>query len=143
MQKETDMDDLDDFIKEHGHEPKRVNRSVLEPYRDELLKMRKMGFTEKVMLQFLKEKKNLAISQQALNRFIRSRLNKQEADKKEAEKPAPAIKQAVRENQPANPAPTVKQKANKKDVEKTAPASNPQKKKFQWPPKDVSSENLY
>lgn len=105
------MDDLDDFIKEHGHEPKRVNRSVLEPYRDELLKMRKMGFTEKVMLQFLKEKKNLAISQQALNRFIRSRLNKQEADKK--------------------------------DVEKTAPASNPQIKKFQWPPKDVSSENLY
>ncbi|EFC89944.1 hypothetical protein NEIMUCOT_03744 [Neisseria mucosa ATCC 25996] len=143
MQKETDMDDLDDFIKEHGHEPKRVNRSVLEPYRDELLKMRKMGFTEKVMLQFLKEKKNLAISQQALNRFIRSRLNKQEADKKEAEKPVPAIKQAVRENQPANPAHTVKQEANKKDVEKTAPAPKPQKKKFQWPPKDVSSENLY
>lgn len=137
------MDDLDDFIKEYGHEPKRVNRSVLEPYRDELLKMRKMGFTEKVMLQFLKEKKNLAISQQALNRFIRSRLNKQEADKKEVGKPAPAIKQAVRENQPANPAPTVKQEADKKDVEKTAPAPNPKKKKFQWPPEDVSSENLY
>ena len=38
--------------------------------------MKQLGFTEKLILQFLAEKKNVRVSQQALNRFIRSRLQK-------------------------------------------------------------------
>lgn len=48
----------------------------MEPYKDEILKMKQLGFTEKLILQFLAEKKNVSVSQQALNRFIRSRLQK-------------------------------------------------------------------
>jgi hypothetical protein len=69
------MNDLEDFIKQQAGQQTTAKRSVLEPYKDEILKMKELGFTEKIILQFLSEKKNLTVSQQALNRFIRSRLN--------------------------------------------------------------------
>ena len=70
------MSDLEDFIKSYENELSPGKRSVLEPYKDEILKMKQLGFTEKLILQFLAEKKNVSVSQQALNRFIRSRLQK-------------------------------------------------------------------
>ena len=69
------MNDLEDFIKQQTGQQTTAKRSVLEPYKDEILKMKELGFTEKIILHFLSEKKNLTVSQQALNRFIRSRLN--------------------------------------------------------------------
>ena len=68
------MSDLDDFIKMHADKLSSRKRSVLEPYKDEILKMKQLGFTEKLILQFLFEKKKVTVSQQALNRFIRTRL---------------------------------------------------------------------
>lgn len=70
------MSDLEDFIKSYEKKLSPGKRSVLEPYKDEILKMKQLGFTEKLILQFLAEKKNVRVSQQALNRFIRSRLQK-------------------------------------------------------------------
>lgn len=70
------MSDLEDFIKSYEKKLSPGKRSVLEPYKDEILKMKQLGFTEKLILQFLAEKKNVSVSQQALNRFIRSRLQK-------------------------------------------------------------------
>ena len=70
------MSDLEDFIKSYEKKLSPGKRSVLEPYKDEILKMKELGFTEKLILQFLAEKKNVRVSQQALNRFIRSRLQK-------------------------------------------------------------------
>lgn len=70
------MSDLEDFIKSYENKLSPGKRSVLEPYKDEILKMKQLGFTEKLILQFLAEKKNVSVSQQALNRFIRSRLQK-------------------------------------------------------------------
>ena len=70
------MSDLEDFIKSYENKLSSGKRSVLEPYKDEILEMKQLGFTEKLILQFLAEKKNVRVSQQALNRFIRSRLQK-------------------------------------------------------------------
>lgn len=70
------MSDLEDFIKSYENKLSPGKRSVLEPYKDEILEMKQLGFTEKLILQFLAEKKNVRVSQQALNRFIRSRLQK-------------------------------------------------------------------
>lgn len=70
------MSDLEDFINSYENKLSPGKRSVLEPYKDEILKMKQLGFTEKLILQFLAEKKNVRVSQQALNRFIRSRLQK-------------------------------------------------------------------
>ena len=70
------MSDLEDFIKSYENKLSPGKRSVLEPYKDEILEMKQLGFTEKLILQFLAEKKNVKVSQQALNRFIRSRLQK-------------------------------------------------------------------
>ena len=70
------MSDLEDFIKSYENKLSSGKRSVLEPYKDEILEMKQLGFTEKLILQFLDEKKNIRVSQQALNRFIRSRLQK-------------------------------------------------------------------
>lgn len=70
------MSDLEDFIKSYENKLSPGKRSVLEPYKDEILKMKQLRFTEKLILQFLAEKKNVRVSQQALNRFIRSRLQK-------------------------------------------------------------------
>ncbi|OSI21680.1 hypothetical protein BV912_06425 [Neisseria dumasiana] len=66
---------MDDFIKEHNLKPEKNKKSVLAPYQDEIFKMKEMGFTEKIILQFLKEKKGISVSQQTLNWFIRSRKN--------------------------------------------------------------------
>ena len=70
------MSDLEDFIKSYENKLSSGKRSVLEPYKDEILEMKQLGFTEKLIWQFLAEKKNIRVSQQALNRFIRSRLQK-------------------------------------------------------------------
>lgn len=69
------MSDLDDFIREHNLMPEKSRKSALTPYADEIFKMKEMGFTEKIILQFLKEKKGISVSQQTLNWFIRSRKN--------------------------------------------------------------------
>lgn len=98
-------------------------RSVLEPYKDEILKMKQLGFTEKLILQFLAEKKNVSVSQQALNRFIRSRLQKMNLG---AEK---MVEKSQNDNKLINSKPPVSQPEKQKE---TLAQSTSGKNKFDW-----------
>lgn len=117
------MSDLEDFIKSYENKLNPGKRSVLEPYKDEILKMKQLGFTEKLILQFLAEKKNVRVSQQALNRFIRSRLQKMNlgAEKK------------VEESQNDNKLINLKSPVSEPEKQKeTLAQSTSGKNKFDW-----------
>lgn len=117
------MSDLEDFIKSYENKLSPGKRSVLEPYKDEILKMKQLGFTEKLILQFLAEKKNVRVSQQALNRFIRSRLQKTNlgAEKK--------VEKSQNDNKLINSESPVSEPEKQKE---TLAQSNSGKNKFNW-----------
>jgi len=117
------MSDLEDFIKSYEKKLSPGKRSVLEPYKDEILKMKQLGFTEKLILQFLAEKKNVRVSQQALNRFIRSRLQKMNlgAEKK--------VEKSQNDNKLTNSKSPVSEPEKPKE---TLAQSNFGKNKFDW-----------
>ena len=117
------MGDLEDFIKSYENKLSPGKRSVLEPYKDEILKMKQLGFTEKLILQFLAEKKNVRVSQQALNRFIRSRLQKMNlgAEKK--------VEKSQNDNKLINSKSPVSEPEKQKE---TLAQSTSGKNKFDW-----------
>ena len=117
------MSDLEDFIKSYENKLSPGKRSVLEPYKDEILKMKQLGFTEKLILQFLAEKKNVRVSQQALNRFVRSRLQKMNlgAEKK--------VEKSQNDNKLINSESPVSEPEKQKE---TLAQSNSGKNKFNW-----------
>ena len=117
------MSDLEDFIKSYENKLNPGKRSVLEPYKDEILKMKQLGFTEKLILQFLAEKKNVRVSQQALNRFIRSRLQKMNlgAEKK--------VEKSQNDNKLTNSKSPVSEPEKQKE---TLAQSTSGKNKFDW-----------
>lgn len=117
------MSDLEDFIKSYENKLSPGKRSVLEPYKDEILKMKQLGFTEKLILQFLAEKKNIRVSQQALNRFIRSRLQKMNlgAEKK--------VEKSQNDNKLINSKSPVSEPEKQKE---TLAQSTSGKNKFDW-----------
>ena len=117
------MSDLEDFIKSYENKLSPGKRSVLEPYKDEILKMKELGFTEKLILQFLAEKKNVRVSQQALNRFIRSRLQKMNLG---AEK---MVEKSQNDNKLINSKPLVSEPEKQKE---TLAQSTSGKNKFDW-----------
>lgn len=93
------MSDIDDFINEHNLHSKRKKQSKLTEYKDEIFQLKSMGFAEKVIIQFLAEKKNVHVSQQTLNQFIRSQSEPQHAHTKQTTSQA--------QNQPQERAQTV------------------------------------
>ena len=117
------MSDLEDFIKSYENKLSPGKRSVLEPYKDEILEMKQLGFTEKLILQFLAEKKNVRVSQQALNRFIRSRLQKMNvgAEKK--------VEKSQNDNKLINSKSPVSEPEKQKE---TLAQSTSGKNKFDW-----------
>ena len=117
------MSDLEDFIKSYENKLSSGKRSVLEPYKDEILEMKQLGFTEKLILQFLAEKKNVRVSQQALNRFIRSRLQKMNlgAEKK--------VEKSQNDNKLTNSKSPVSEPEKQKE---TLACSTSGKNKFDW-----------
>jgi hypothetical protein len=117
------MSDLEDFIKSYENKLSPGKRSVLEPYKDEILKMKQLGFTEKLILQFLAEKKNVRVSQQALNRFIRSRLQKMNLG---AEK---MVEKSQNDNKLINSKSSVSEPEKQKE---TLAQSTSGKNKFDW-----------
>lgn len=117
------MSDLEDFIKSYENKLSPGKRSVLEPYKDEILKMKQLGFTEKLILQFLAEKKNVRVSQQALNRFIRSRLQKMNLGTEKK------VEKSQNDNKLINSKPPVSQPEKQKE---TLAQSNSGKNKFDW-----------
>lgn len=64
--------EIEDFLNRTGLKTSR-KQSKLEPFRDEIFELKKRGYSQAVILQFLQECKNIEISQQGLNYFIRSR----------------------------------------------------------------------
>ena len=117
------MSDLEDFIKSYENKLSPGKRSVLEPSKDEILKMKQLGFTEKLILQFLAEKKNVRVSQQALNRFIRSRLQKMNLG---AEK---MVEKSQNDNKLINSKSSVSEPEKQKE---TLAQSTSGKNKFDW-----------
>ena len=117
------MSDLEDFIKSYENKLNPGKRSVLEPYKDEILKMKQLGFTEKLILQFLAEKKNVRVSQQALNRFIRSRLQKMNLGTEKK------VEKSQNDNKLINSKPPVSEPEKQKE---TLAQSNSGKNKFDW-----------
>ena len=53
------MNDIDIFLNKRNHTPKSDRISVLEPYKDEIFKLKNMGYTEKVIVEFLSEMKGV------------------------------------------------------------------------------------
>lgn len=70
------MSDVQDFIKEKGLQP---TRSTLTPYVAEILELRELGFSYRVIAEFLHEKKGLKTSFQNVAAFIRSRSTQTQA----------------------------------------------------------------
>ena len=64
------MSDLDDFVKNNTPSGK---KSKLDAFAGEIFTLKDLGYSEKDILRFLLEKKEMAVSQPTLNRFIRSR----------------------------------------------------------------------
>ena len=71
------MNDIETFLNQRNRAAKSDKVSVLEPYKDEIFQLKNMGYTEKVIVEFLSEMKGVKISRQALNQFIRSRSQSQ------------------------------------------------------------------
>ena len=69
------MQDVDDFLRE-CKPAKTGKQSILMPYLAEILELKNRGYSERVVLDFLLQKKGITISQQSLNRFIRSQIAK-------------------------------------------------------------------
>ena len=69
------MQDVDDFLRE-CQPAKTGKQSILMPYLAEILELKNRGYSERVVLDFLLQKKGITISQQSLNRFIRSQIAK-------------------------------------------------------------------
>lgn len=67
------MNDIEIFLSKRNHAPKSDKVSVLEPFKDEIFQLKNMGYTEKIIVEFLAEMKGVKVSRQALNQFIRSR----------------------------------------------------------------------
>ena len=73
------MQEIDDFLNRTGLQTSR-KQSKLQPFADEIFELKRRGYSQVVILQFLKECKNLDVSQQALNYFIHSRLAQNQAN---------------------------------------------------------------
>ena len=77
------MQDVDDFLRE-CKPAKTGKQSVLMPYLAEILELKNRGYSERVVLDFLLQKKGVTISQQSLNRFIRNQITKNTASAAES-----------------------------------------------------------
>lgn len=67
------MNDIETFLNQRNHAAKSDKVSVLEPYKDEILQLKNIGYAEKIIVEFLSEMKGVNVSRQAVNQFIRSR----------------------------------------------------------------------
>lgn len=86
--------DIETFLAGKNLEGKAAARSQLTPYTDEILELKKRGYTEKIILQFLQEKKGVVVTQSTLNWFINSRRKKTE-QAAVSDAPKTIIKQTV------------------------------------------------
>lgn len=66
------MNDIETFLAKHQLADKQKKTSVLEPYQAEILELKEKGYSDKIIVRFLEEMKGVKVSQQWLNRYIRS-----------------------------------------------------------------------
>lgn len=139
------MSDLEDFIKENPDG--RTKRSVLEPYREEILKLKELNYTQVSILRFLAEKKQVRVSQQTLNWFIRTRTRERTEPLTVRESaPAETIPSDRKETEPASgisaPIPEIEEKsqtaapypAKQQQTDTDGGKQREEPKKFEWPP---------
>ncbi|PSJ81197.1 hypothetical protein [Neisseria iguanae] len=81
------MNDIETFLTKHQLADKQKKTSVLEPYQAEILELKEKGYSDKIIVRFLEEMKGVKISQQWLNRYIRS-CRKQAENSKPRTEPA-------------------------------------------------------
>ena len=86
--------DLIDFLQENKPN---ARRSVLAPYKEQILYMKNQDFTEQAILDFLKQKKNITVSQPTLNAFIKKHNHKKTQQSQPAKK-AVVVEKVVKKN---------------------------------------------
>ena len=65
------MQDVDEFLRE-CKPAKTGKQSILMPYLAEILELKNRGYSERVVLDFLLQKKGITISQQSLNQIAKN-----------------------------------------------------------------------
>lgn len=117
---------LNEFMK---RQQTKKTRTVLAPFLDDILTLKKEGYTEAVILKYLAEN-GVTTSQQNLNRFIRRQMKLRAAAEDGSATKAEPVSQAAKIPQTSKP---------------TMPPSssdNAEKGKFKWPP-EINKEEIY
>ena len=117
---------LNEFMK---RQQTKKTRTVLAPFLDDILTLKKEGYTEAVILKYLAEN-GVTTSQQNLNRFIRRQMKLRAAAEDESATKAEPVSQAAKIPQTSKP------------MMPTSSADNAEKGKFKWPP-EFNKEEIY
>lgn len=121
------MNDIETFLSKHGLIEPQKRESILAPFQAEILALKEKGFSDKVVVQFLEEMKGVKVSQQWLNRYIRS-LKQVGAKQIEQNQPEPQPK--VTPTEPKEQAQTPEQPSVKPA---TAKPENKKTEQFEQP----------
>lgn len=117
---------LNEFMK---RQQTKKTRTVLAPFLDDILTLKKEGYTEAVILKYLAEN-GVTTSQQNLNRVIRRQMKLRAAAEDESATKAELVSQAAKIPQTSKPAVP------------PSSADNAEKGKFKWPP-EINKEEIY
>ena len=63
--------EIDDFLAGFDKEKIILRKSILEPHKKQILELKNRGYAERIIIQFLEERKGIKVSQSYLNWFIR------------------------------------------------------------------------
>lgn len=126
------MNDIETFLSKRNHAAKSDKISILEPYKDEIFQLKNMGYAEKIIVEFLVEMKDVKVSRQALNQFIRSRSAQMQNGTMQtrSETPQNRVSNAIQPSQPTQAADYPQQAENqpvRRGLRKPTPT-----KKFNW-----------
>lgn len=126
------MNDIETFLSKRNHTTKSDKISILEPYKDEIFQLKNMGYAEKIIVEFLAEMKDVKVSRQALNQFIRSRSAQMQNGTMQTRSVTPQnrVSNATQPSQPTQAADYPQQAENqpvRRGLRKPTPT-----KKFNW-----------
>lgn len=126
------MNDIETFLSKRNHAVKSDKISILEPYKDEIFQLKNMGYAEKIIVEFLAEMKDVKVSRQALNQFIRSRSAQMQNGTMQTRSATPQnrVSNATQPSQPTQAADSPQQAENqpiRRGLRKPTPT-----KKFNW-----------
>lgn len=134
------MNDIEIFLAKHQLADKQKKTSVLEPYQAEILELKEQGYSDKIIVRFLEEMKGVKVSQQWLNRYIRS-CKKQAENSKPRLVPASVQPHSADDGQAGIPVTQIK--IDEQEAERIGRLHNVRvgKRKFQQPD-DIDVKDL-